>query len=260
VRPESEYRQALELIEAGINDCEVSRRLGIPRGTIRDWRVGVAYGSGGRTKFWSGQRPSPICFRCNDGWVDEEAYAYLLGQYLGDGCLSLMPKEVFRLRIVCDVRYPDIIDEIASSTVIIRGTEKVGFIMKTGCVEVYSDWKHWLCLFPQHGAGRKHERRIELAPWQRDIVTAHPRALVRGLIHSDGCRHINPITRRLPSGTRHYRYTRYMLTNTSTDILTIFTDALDLLEVHWTKTNARNIAVSRRDDVTFLDSFIGAKS
>jgi hypothetical protein len=51
-----------------------------------------------------------------------------------------------------------------------------------------------------------------------------------------------------------------MLTNTSTDILTIFTDALDLLEVHWTKTNARNIAVSRRDDVTFLDSFIGAKS
>jgi hypothetical protein len=51
-----------------------------------------------------------------------------------------------------------------------------------------------------------------------------------------------------------------VFTNTSTDILGIFTDALDMLEVHWTQTNARNIAVSRRDDVAFLDSFIGPKS
>jgi hypothetical protein len=260
MRPESEYRQAIELIEAGINDCEVGRRLGIPRGTIRDWRVSREAGSGGRTKFWSGRRDAPTCFRCNEGWFDEEAYAYLLGQYLGDGCLSLLPREVFRLRIVCDVRYPDMIDEIASSTVITRGVEQVGFIKRTGCVEVYSDWKHWLCLFPQHGPGRKHERRIELAPWQRDIVDAHPQALVRGLIHSDGCRHVNPIARRLPSGTKHYRYTRYMFTNVSTDILGIFTGALDQLGVHWTQTTARYIAVSRRDDVAFLDSFIGPKS
>ncbi len=40
MRPESEYREALKLIEAGVNDCEIGRRLGIPRGTIRDWRVG----------------------------------------------------------------------------------------------------------------------------------------------------------------------------------------------------------------------------
>jgi hypothetical protein len=260
VRPESEYREALELIEAGINDCEVGRRLGIPRGTIRDWRVGRNAGSGGRTKFWSGQRPSPTCFRCSEYWVDEEAYAYLLGQYLGDGCLSLMRRHVYRLRIVCDVRYPDIIDEIATSTVITRGIEQVGFIMRTGCVEVYSDWKHWPCLFPQHGPGRKHERRIELALWQSDIVTAHPRALIRGLIHSDGCRHINPITRRLPSGNKRYEYTRYMFTNVSTDILGIFTNTLDLMGVHWTQTTARDIAVSRRADVAFLDGFIGPKS
>ncbi len=260
VRPDPEYRQALQLIEAGINDCEVGRRLGIPRGTIRDWRVGLASASGGRTKFWSGKRPPPTCFRCDEGFVDEEAYSYLLGQYLGDGCLSLMPRQVYRLRIACDLRYPDIIDEIASSIVINRGREQVGFIMRAGCVEVYSDWKHWPCLFPQHGPGRKHERRVELARWQRDIVTDHPRALVRGLIHSDGCRHINPITRRLPSGVKHYRYPRYMFTNVSTDILTIFTDALDLLEVHWTQTTARDIAVSRRDDVAFMDSFVGPKS
>jgi hypothetical protein len=51
-----------------------------------------------------------------------------------------------------------------------------------------------------------------------------------------------------------------MFTNVSTDILTILTDALDLLEVHWTQTTARDIAVSRRDDVAFLDSFVGPKS
>jgi hypothetical protein len=191
--------------------------------------------------------------------VDQEAYAYLLGAYLGDGCLSLMPRNVYRLRIACDLKYPEIINEIASSIVITRGVEQVGFVLCPGCVEVYSYWKHWACLFPQHGLGRKHQRRIELDPWQEAIVTAHPKPLIRGLIHSDGNRHINPITRRLPSGTKHYRYTRYMFTNVSTDILGIFTDALDLLGVHWTQTTARDIAISRRADVAYLDTFIGPK-
>jgi hypothetical protein len=259
MRPESEYRQALELIEAGINDSEIRRRLGIPRGTIRDWRVGLASASGGRTKFWSGKRPNPTCFRCDDGWVDEEAYAYLLGEYLGDGCLSLMPRDVYRLRIVCDLKYPDIIDEIASSIVVTRGAENVGFVLCPGCVEVYSYWKHWSCLFPQHGLGRKHGRHIVLAPWQQEIVRVQPRALVRGLIHSDGTRHINEVTRRLPSGVRRYQYSRYQFSNVSADIRKIFTDTLDLLGVYWTQANSRNISVARREDVMFLDTFVGPK-
>jgi hypothetical protein len=111
VRPESEYRQALELIEAGINDCEVGRRLGIPRGTIRDWRVGAA----------SARGRVVTCFRCNGGWVDEEAYAYLLGIYLGDGWIWDAPREIYQLRVSCDLRYPDIINEIATHIVIVRG-------------------------------------------------------------------------------------------------------------------------------------------
>ncbi|HEX6220400.1 MAG TPA: hypothetical protein VF115_04860 [Acidimicrobiia bacterium] len=42
-----------------------------------------------------------------------------------------------------------------------------------------------------------------------------PRGTIRGLIHSDGNRHINPVTRRLRSGIKRYRYTRYMFTNVS---------------------------------------------
>ena len=257
--PESEYQKAIELVREGINDSEIGRRLGIPRGTVRDWRVGLESGSGGRTKHWSGERARATCFRCEGGWFDEQAYAYLLGVYLGDGCLSLGSRGVYRLRIACDLKYPEIINEIATCTVIVRGVDQVGFVAMTGCVEVYAFWKHWPCLFPQHGPGRKHEREIELVPWQEVVAAAHPKHLVRGLIHSDGTRHINEVTRELASGPKRYRYSRYMFTNYSTDILGIFTDALDVLGVNWTQTTKRDISVARREDVAYLDTFVGPK-
>jgi hypothetical protein len=192
--------------------------------------------------------------------VDEEAYAYLLGAYLGDGCISSHPRGVYRLRITCDQKYPDIIDEVANRVVVVRGVERVGFARKKGCIDVYAFWKHWPCVFPQHGPGRKHDRPIKLADWQETIVLAHPKALLRGLVHSDGNRHINEVVRQLRSGSRGYQYPRYMFTNASTDILAIFTGALDLLGVHWTRTTARDISVARRRDVAFLDTFIGPKN
>ena len=30
--------EALQLVAAGVNDCEIARRLGIARTTVRDWR------------------------------------------------------------------------------------------------------------------------------------------------------------------------------------------------------------------------------
>lgn len=259
MRPQEEYQAALGLIKAGINDCEVGRRLGIPRSTVRDWRAGALAGSGGRTEHWSGRRPASPCFRCDGGYVDEEAYAYLLGIYLGDCCLSAYPRAVYRLRIFCDLKYPEIINEVATHMVITRGSETIGFTAKKGCVEVHSDWKHWLCLFPQHGPGRKHQRQITLEPWQRELVDVYPKPLIRGLIHSDGNRHINEVSRRLSSGVKRYRYPRYQFSNYSEDILAIFTDALETLDIGWTRMTKRDISVAKRDDVAFLDSFVGPK-
>ncbi|HUG07775.1 MAG TPA: hypothetical protein VMP13_02565 [Acidimicrobiia bacterium] len=256
--PEREYQKALELIKAGINDCEVGRRLGIPRGTIRTWRVGLQEDSGGRTKEWSGRRKSGPCFRCDGGSIDEEAYSYLLGMYLGDGCLSPGPRGVYRLRLYCDLKHPDIIEEVATHIVIMRGIDQATFTRKEGCVEVSAYWKHWLCLFPQHGPGRKREPLIELQAWQEAIV--QPKALIRGLIHSDGNRHINEVTRTLSTGPKTYRYTRYQFSNKSSDIQAIFTDALDALDIHWTRNSERDVSVSRREDVAFLDTFVGPKS
>jgi hypothetical protein len=36
---------------------------------------------------------------------------YLLGLYLGDGCISAHPRGVYRLRITLDLRYPGIVEE-----------------------------------------------------------------------------------------------------------------------------------------------------
>ena len=61
--------------------------------------------------------------------------------------------------------------------------------------------KHWQCLLPQHGPGRKHHRPIELADWQQVVVAAHPGDFARGLFHSDGCRVVNRVRRSFRSGS-----------------------------------------------------------
>lgn len=114
-------------------------------------------------------------------------------------------------------------------------------------------------LFPQHGPGKKHERRIVLEPWQQDIVDAHPWDFIRGLIHSDGCRTINWTTRLVRGERRRYEYPRYFFTNLSRDIVQLFTDTLDRLGVEWTLANARNVSVARKASVALLDSHVGPK-
>ena len=39
---------------------------------------------------------------------------------------------------------------------------------------------HLACLFPQHGAGRKHERNIALEDWQTRILEREPWRFLRG--------------------------------------------------------------------------------
>lgn len=55
----------------------------------------------------------------------------------------------------------------------IRPDNKVSTQQMSGCTEVFRCSRHWPWLFPQHGPGRKHLRKIELQPWQRtDKATA----------------------------------------------------------------------------------------
>jgi hypothetical protein len=126
-----------------------------------------------------------------------------------------------------------------------------GIANKKGCVEVYAYWKAGPCLLPQHGPGRKHNRPIVLAPWQVALVDRHAEQLLRGLIHSDGCRFIN-------TGT-NWRHPRYSFSNRSADIRGIFCDACARLGLRWT-TCPHTVYVSRKSDVARLDEFIGPKT
>ena len=77
-----------------------------------------------------------------------------------------------------------------------------------------------------------------------------PQALIRGLIHSDGCRTENHFRTKLPSGrVAEYRYIRYFFSNLSADIRQIFIDHCALLRIRVTQSNARNLSVSHRDRV-----------
>jgi hypothetical protein len=178
--------------------------------------------------------------------------------YLGDGCLSEGRRSVYKLRITLDKRYPNIIRECQDAIREVRGPDRVtaGIVPKQGCVEVYANWKHWPCLFPQHAAGVKHLRVIQLEPWQEEIVTAEPGRLLRGLIHSDGCR----ITNRVKVRGVDYAYPRYQFNNTSEDIRRIFCKACDDFGVRWAQSNWNTISVSRSASIAKLDEVIGPKT
>jgi hypothetical protein len=126
-----------------------------------------------------------------------------------------------------------------------------GKLPRTGCCEIYSDWKHWRCVFPQHGAGPKHERRIRLEPWQGELVTRYPGQFLAGLIHSDGCRVINRV--------KHYSYPRYFFSNLSSDIRTLFVDACALVSVDTRPDGPQQVSVARRASVDILDRLVGPK-
>jgi hypothetical protein len=194
---------------------------------------------------------------------DSGAYAYLLGLYLGDGYLWQPSKNSWRLGIYCDAAYPEIIAAADSAIAacapgcpIRHNAKKAG-----SSVVVLCSCPTWGDAFPQHGPGRKHERKIELEPWQRAITREHPRPFLRGLIHSDGCRCMNEFDTILPSGrVAHYAYPRYFFSNLSVDIRKLFCEHCDLLEIKWSQSNARNISVSSRKSVALLDSFVGPKT
>ena len=187
--------------------------------------------------------------------VPAAPYSYLLGMYLGDGYIATHPRNVFRLNITCCDDYPGIMAECAAAMSAVMPNSKVGWNPAEGCTHINSYSKHWPCLFPQHGPGRKHERPILLTDWQRTTVDEHCREFVRGLIHSDGCRCIN----RVMAKGKSYSYVRYFFSNRSRDILGIFSDACDSIGVDWRYNLPWSISIAKRASVAKLDEFVGPK-
>jgi hypothetical protein len=245
MRSAEQYNDAKQLIAAGINDGEIARRLGIPRPTVRDWRCRPQV----RSRLPAG---SAECGVDHDFVALPAApYAYLLGMYLGDGCIS-RSRQVWRLRIVLDQKYPTIIERCCQAIELLMPGQRAGIVKRVGCVAVSLYSRHWPCLLPQHGPGLKHKRRIALEPWQQALVDQATEEFVLGLIHSDGCRVV--------ANDRGVRSIRYHFSNRSEDIIGLFTAALDRLGIHWTRSTKYIVSVYRKADTARLDEFIGPKT
>jgi len=192
--------------------------------------------------------------------MDDPAYAELLGWYLGDGYLSAGHRGVWNLHIYNDLQYVDINLHIGRLMRRVKPGGRPHTRLRPGCLVTTVSWKHWPCLFPQHGPGRKHEREIRLENWQRDIVERYPGDFLRGLFHSDGSRTANWARRTVAGVPKRYDYPRWEFVNRSDDILDLCAWALDLCGIAWRRPRATAVAVSRRDDVRRLDALIGLKT
>jgi hypothetical protein len=173
------------------------------------------------------------------------------------------PRRSASLVITLDSSYPAIVAEVHEAVAaVFPGVGVHEFLRIGGSVTaVQANHPALPFAFPQHGPGKKHTRRIILSEWQREVTHAHPKDLLRGLIHSDGCRTINRFKTELPSGrVAEYEYPRYFFSNLSADIRAIFCEHCELLGIRWTQSNPRNISVSHRKGVALLDEFIGPKA
>src|SRR3954447_19763217 len=110
MRSQVEVQRALKLGRDGFNASEIARMTGVPRSTISQWLIGRTPKPGGR----AGGCPRCSGFDEIAPGITGFAYAYLLGMYLGDGCLLQHPRGVMRLSIALDSAYPGIIAECSS--------------------------------------------------------------------------------------------------------------------------------------------------
>ncbi|MFI5838348.1 transcriptional regulator [Catenuloplanes sp. NPDC051500] len=243
--------RAIAMHAANVPFRQIWQTLGLPKHTVGNWLYGE------RARRHRERQLDERCPRCADPPRSPDApaaYAYLLGQYLGDSHV-VHARRTMLLAVYCDNKYPGIIAEIGAA---MRecGARSVYHRAKIGCTAVSTHWNHWPCLLPQHGPGPKHARRIELTAWQQPIVDTHAEAFIRGLIHSDGCRFTNRVT---VSG-RTYEYPRYMFTNESVDIMNMCGRSLNRLGIDWRMSRRNTLSVAKRAAVARLDEFVGPKS
>ncbi len=235
--------EVLERAADGETVAQTARALALPPGRVRWWRQRFA----GVAQLEEAVGLKPI--QCGFESLHQHQcapYAYLLGMYLGDGYIATMSRS-YVLRVSLNRRQADVARRVAAAISIVMPGRRVGFVMTQPSVTIVTCYSNdWPAVFPQHGRGRKHRRRIVLQAWQEQVVREHPGEFVRGLIESDGCRH-----RRVVGGTN---YPAYSFSHRSEDILRLFGAACDGLGVRWRRSNRVTISIARRPDVARLDA------
>ncbi|TXG77042.1 hypothetical protein E6Q11_03455 [Candidatus Dojkabacteria bacterium] len=215
---------------------QIAKELGVGESTVFYWKQNN-FTTGTRTISTTKEDIINICKSC------APYYVYILGCYLGDGCISQFPRTK-KLEIFSGSAHPSIIDDQIRSLNILFNQNKVNSIKHPSynmyTITVYN--KSLDQYFPQHGQGKKHDRNILLTDWQTELVEEHTDCFIKGLIATDGC--LFNASNRIKKDGSKTDLPSYQFTNKSMDIINLYTSSLDRLGIHYTKVHKKSGAVN----------------
>lgn len=228
------------------NKLALSKKYKIPRATIRYWLDSDYLERKNLAKLEEDNYLEKVQDRVRN---NKKIYNFILGLYIGDGCIT-KNRMSYKLRIVQDKKYQNSIQEI--SCVLNDFFQKSSTVtQREGCSVVTIFDKYLPLYFPQHGPGKKHDRKIELSDFQ--IKNIDYGNLMRGLFVSDGSYYLAV-----------KKYERYNFTNKSLEIINIFRDCLnhfDILHKWRIKPNGIYIVeIQKKSEVIKMKEIVGVKS
>jgi hypothetical protein len=120
-RTGEEVAAAVRLSRQGADAETVAQATGIPSQTIRSWQRGRVPLRALRVL-----AGVPTCAACGEpphepSQLDCGAYSYLLGMYLGDGCVYRHSQGTPVLRLFLDAAYPGIVDSARQAIAGVKG-------------------------------------------------------------------------------------------------------------------------------------------
>jgi hypothetical protein len=168
----AKYDEVMEMLSTGMKISEIALATGINRSSISNWKQRKGR-SLTKTVSHDGEGADQYLKTFIENMNESRRldYSYLLGLYLGDGCIYEFPR-TYRLTITLDKKYPSLNSQVEN--VFFRFFDKPAKVHDRGCRYNAIDISHHsnllLIIFPQHGRGNKHRRKIELADWQVSIL------------------------------------------------------------------------------------------
>lgn len=268
-----QHAEVMKLHSNGMRIVDIVSLTGLTRSCVNNWinRGSKIHGNTAQLKYSRLDPENPIDslrIKTSSDDVDKmySAYSFVLGMYLGDGCISKVGRTK-SLQIALDMKYNKLNEYVVDQLTVLFGKKPYvldrsvdrGQKNKSNSLDVKVYSIDMGILFPHEGSGAKHLRKIELTEWQKRII--NPIQLVKGLMMSDGSYfHCNT-----------YNRDNYSFCNASKDICRILIEMLDILGIKYNSHTKKKIGVkgtvlkthvnvNRREEVKKLHDLIGDKN
>lgn len=215
--------KAKTLYESGYSKYKIEKLLKLKKGTARYWaKKNFSVNEKIENLEWLGDDKEVKVEEIMNSEELRKAYSYVFAIYLSDGYLAELKSRpgVYRMRFFNDVKYPINSEEWRTELHKLFPNHVVSRTKP-------SDRNIWLIslygrripvLFPHVGKGMKHERKLNIQDWQKDIIEKEPEKFIKGCIESDGSIYEQTVGK--------YKYVRYNFSNNSEEIASLLILAL----------------------------------